>query len=150
MLTEMAPSVRRAALMFIPKTNAYYHAYVRELGAAPNRLTSDYEVVDAPVRDQAEIKAAIAAIARDPGGGLIGAADVFNVTHRRLIISLAERYQLPALYFNQYFVTEGGLMSYGPDTTDIFRQTAKYIDRISTLVQRFACARLSQSCLTGS
>jgi putative ABC transport system substrate-binding protein len=103
MLTEMAPSVRRAALMFNPKTNAYYHAYVRGLGAAPNKLTS--ELVAAPVRDQAEIEAAIAAIAREPGGGLIGAADVFNVTHRQLIISLAERYRLPALYFNQYFVT---------------------------------------------
>jgi putative ABC transport system substrate-binding protein len=55
---------------------------------------------------------------------------VFNTTHRRSIISLADRHRLPAVYFSRYFATEGGLLSYGPDITYIFRRTATYIDRI--------------------
>jgi putative ABC transport system substrate-binding protein len=94
----------------------------------PKRPAS--EIVAEPVRDQAELEAAVTSIARDPGGGLIIVADVFNTTHRRSIISLADRHRLPAVYFSRYFATEGGLLSYGPDITDIFRRTATYIDRI--------------------
>ena len=88
------------------------------------------EIVPAPVVDEVELEAAIAAIARDPGGGLIITADVFNTRHRRLIISLAERHRVPTVYFTRYFATEGGLLSYGPDIPDIFQRTATYIDRV--------------------
>ena len=127
MLTEIAPNVTRAAIIFNPAT-AYYQDWVRELAIMPKRPTS--EIVAAPVRDQVELEAAIAAIARNPGGGLIISADVFNTTHRRLIISLAERHRVPTVYFTRYFATEGGLLSYGPDIPDIFQRTATYIDRV--------------------
>ena len=127
LLKEIAPSVTRAALIFNPATS-YYQAWARELATMPKRPAS--EIVAEPVRDQAELEAAVTSIARDPGGGLIIVADVFNTTHRRSIISLADRHRLPAVYFSRYFATEGGLLSYGPDITDIFRRTATYIDRI--------------------
>ena len=127
MLTEMAPNVTRAAIIFNPATS-YYQTWVRELAIMPKRPTS--EIVAAPVPDQVELETAIAAIARDPGSGLIIAADVFNTTHRRSIISLAARHRVPTVYFTRYFATEGGLLSYGPDIPDIFQRTATYIDRI--------------------
>jgi ABC-type uncharacterized transport system substrate-binding protein len=84
----------------------------------------------APVRDEAEVEAAIAAIAREPAGGLIAAADPFTRTHRALIMRLAQHHRLPAVYAFRQFVAEGGLMSYGPDTVDIVRRSASYVDRI--------------------
>jgi ABC transporter substrate binding protein len=84
LLKEIAPSVTRAALIFNPAT-AFYQAWARELATMPKRPAS--EIVAEPVRDQVELEAAVAAIARDPGGGLIIVADVFNTTHRRSIIS---------------------------------------------------------------
>jgi ABC-type uncharacterized transport system substrate-binding protein len=127
MLTEMAPSVTRAAILINPAT-AYYQAWVRELATMPKRPTS--EIIAARVSDRVELEAAIAAITRDPGAGLIVTADVFNTTHRRLIISLAERHRVPAVYFTRYFAVEGGLLSYGPDIPNIFQRTAAYIDRV--------------------
>jgi ABC-type uncharacterized transport system substrate-binding protein len=127
MLTEIAPSVTRAAILFNPAT-AYYQAWVRELAIMPKRPTS--EIIAARVSDRVELEPAIAAIGRDPGAGLIVTADVFNTTHRRLIISLAERHGVPAVYFSRYFATEGGLLSYGPDIPNIFQRTATYIDRV--------------------
>ena len=126
-LTEIAPNIRRAALIFNP-ANHYFNAWVGELAKVQKRPTS--EIVAAPVRDQVELENTIIAMARNPGGGLIIAADVFNTTHRQLIISLAERHRLPAIYFTRYFATEGGFASYGPDIADVFRRTATYIDRI--------------------
>jgi putative tryptophan/tyrosine transport system substrate-binding protein len=68
--------------------------------------------------------------AREPGNGLISGADSFIVANRPFIISLAERYQIPAIYQFRQFAADGGLMSYGPDTADIFRRSATYVDRI--------------------
>src|SRR5947199_2786450 len=76
------------------------------------------------------IEAAIAAISREPAGGLIAAADPFAVAHRTLIMRLAQQLRLPADYGLRQFVAEGGLMSYGPDTVDIVRRSASYVDRI--------------------
>jgi putative tryptophan/tyrosine transport system substrate-binding protein len=128
LLKELAPGVRRVALIFNPLTAPYYPVFLRELGAAPARLAA--ELAAAPVRDEAEIEAAIAALARDPAGGLIAAADPFTITHRALIIALAERHRLPTVYSNRQFVAEGGLVSYGPDQVDIARRSASYVDRI--------------------
>jgi len=128
LLKELAPGVRRVALIFNPLTAPYYPIFLRELGAAPARL--DAELAAAPVRDEAEIEAAIAALAREPAGGLIAAADPFTLTHRALIMALAERHRLPTVYSNRQFVAEGGLLSYGPDQVDIARRSASYVDRI--------------------
>jgi putative ABC transport system substrate-binding protein len=128
LLKEMAPSVRRVAIIFNPLTAPYYPVFLRELGAAPARLPA--ELAATPVRDEGEIEAAIAALAREPGGGLIAASDLFTNTHRALIMALAERHRLPAVYANRQIVAEGGLMSYGPDQVDIARRAASYVDRI--------------------
>jgi putative ABC transport system substrate-binding protein len=116
LLKEMAPGIKRVALMFNPQTAPYYAIYLREFGTVPATLAG--ELAEAPVRDEAEIEAAIAAIAREPAGGLIAAADPFTVAHRALIMRLAQHHRLPAVYALRQFVTEGGLMSYGPDTVD--------------------------------
>jgi putative ABC transport system substrate-binding protein len=128
LLKEMAPRVRRVVLIFNPQTAPYYPIYLREFGAVPAMLAA--ELAAAPVRDEAEVEAAIAALARGPAGGLIAAPDPFINTRRGLIMALAERHRLPAVYGFRQYVTEGALMSYGPDTADIVRRSASYVDRI--------------------
>jgi putative tryptophan/tyrosine transport system substrate-binding protein len=86
-------------------------------------------VVAAPCGTTADIEAAIAARARD-SGGIIGITDTFIVEHRDLIVELATRYRLPAIYGTGIFVPGGGLMSYSVDYTDIYRRAASYVDRI--------------------
>ena len=82
------------------------------------------------VRDGGEIERAIAAFAGSANGGLIITASALAVAHRKLIIALAARHRLPAVYPFRYYATSGGLISYGPDTTDPFRRAADYVDRI--------------------
>jgi len=88
------------------------------------------EVNSAPVHAKNEIEGVIAALARDPGGGLIVMPDVFNVTNRDLAIALAARYGVPAIYPIPFFAESGGLIAYGADFTELVRQAAGYIDRI--------------------
>jgi putative tryptophan/tyrosine transport system substrate-binding protein len=128
LLKEIAPSVRRMTLMFNSQTAPYYPVFLREFGSAPASLA--VELSATPVHDEAEIKAAATASAREPGGGLIVAPDPFINTHRGLLIALAERHRIPAVYGFRQYVTEGALMSYGPDTADIVRRSASYVDRI--------------------
>ena len=127
LLKEMAPRMSRAKLLFNPVTAPFFVVWLREHGAVS---VASIELEPAPVHDQAEIEATMAALARAPGAGLITAADVFTVANRSLIVGLAERYRLPAMYQFRQFAAEGGLMSYGPDTADIFRRAAAYVDRI--------------------
>jgi putative tryptophan/tyrosine transport system substrate-binding protein len=126
MLKEIAPGIRRATLIFNPQTAPYYSNYVRELEAASPAA----ELSAVPVRDEVDLKAAIAALANEPPGGLIAAADPFISAHRALIVRLAQHHRLPTVYPWRQFVAEGGLMSYGPDTVDIVRRSASYVDRI--------------------
>jgi putative tryptophan/tyrosine transport system substrate-binding protein len=128
MLKEIAPSVRRVALIFNPQTAPYYSVYLREFGAVPATLA--VELAAAPVRDEAALEGAITAFARQPGSGLIVAPDPFINVRRGVIMALAKRYRLPAIYGFRHYVTEGELMSYGPDTADIVRRSASYVDRI--------------------
>jgi putative ABC transport system substrate-binding protein len=128
MLTEIAPGVRRITLMFNPQTAPYYPVFLREFGSAPASLA--VELSETPVHDDAELEEALTAFARKPGGGLIVAPDPFMNTHRGLVMTLAERYRLPAIYGFRQYVTEGALISYGPDTSDIVRRSASYVDRI--------------------
>ena len=82
------------------------------------------------MRDAGEIERAVAAFARSPNGGLIVTASALAHVHRELIIALAARHKLPAVYPTRYFVTAGGLISYGPDLVDQYRRAAGYVDRI--------------------
>ena len=88
------------------------------------------EVSPVNVRDAGEIERAVAAFARSPNGGLIVTASALAIVHRDLIIALAARHKLPAVYFERHFVAGGGLISYGPDLVDQFRRAAGYVDRI--------------------
>jgi len=88
------------------------------------------EVNPVNVRDAGEIEGAVAAFARAPNGGLIVTASPAAVLHRELIVSLAARHKLPAVYFERHFVAAGGLISYGPDQIDMYRRAAGYVDRI--------------------
>jgi putative tryptophan/tyrosine transport system substrate-binding protein len=128
MIKEIAPGVRRVTLMFSPETSPFYPAFLRELGAAPETLA--VELSTSPVHDEAEVEAAVTAFAHEPGGGLIAAPDAFMNNHRRAIMTLTEQHRLPAIYGHRQFVAEGALISYGPDTADIVRRSAAYVDRI--------------------
>ena len=82
------------------------------------------------MRDAGEIERAITAFARESNGGLIVLGSTLANAHRELIITLAARHQLPAVYSDRVFVSSGGLISYGPDRVDQYRQAAGYVDRI--------------------
>jgi putative ABC transport system substrate-binding protein len=128
MLKEIAPSLTRVAFMINPKTAPFYNYY---LGAAePLSQSLGIELVPTFVENPTEINRAIESFARVPNGGLLVPPDVTTVAHRDLIIALAARHSLPAVYFSRIFVEAGGLMSYGNDLVDVFRQAASYVDRI--------------------
>ena len=127
LLKEMAPRVNRAKLLFNPMTAPFFVVWLRELGALS---VASIELEPAVVHDQADIEATISTLAREPGTGLVTGADIFTVANRSLIIGLAERYRLPAMYQLRQFAAEGGLMSNGPGTADTFRRAAAYVDRI--------------------
>ena len=128
MLKAIAPDVRRTTLMFNPDTAPFYPVFLREFGAPPTSLA--VELSARAVHSEAEIEAAIVALARELGVGLIAAPDAFINTRRHLIMALTERHRLPAIYGFRQFVREGVLMSYGPDIIDIVRRSASYADRI--------------------
>jgi putative ABC transport system substrate-binding protein len=82
------------------------------------------------VRDAGEIERDITTFARESNGGMIVTGSGLAIVHRQLIVTLAARYKLPAIYFERFFVTGGGLISYGPDLLDQYRRAAAYVDRI--------------------
>jgi putative ABC transport system substrate-binding protein len=86
--------------------------------------------ITAPVHSDVEIETAINALGREPGGGLVVMPDAFTVTHRAPIILAAARNNVPAVYRFSFFARDGGLLSYGPETVDIWRRAATYVDRI--------------------
>jgi len=88
------------------------------------------KALEAPAHNRAEIEAAISALAHEPAGGVIAMSDGFTVVHRELIVALAARHRLPAVYPFRFFVTDGGLISYGVDLSDMQRRAANYVDRI--------------------
>jgi len=128
LLKEMAPAVRRAALIFNPETGPFYPVFLRRFGTVPSSIGT--ELAAAPVRNKADLEATVETLTRESDGGLIVAADAFTAAHRPLIMELVERYRLPAIYYLRQAVAEGGLMSYGPDLADIVRRSASYVDRI--------------------
>jgi putative ABC transport system substrate-binding protein len=87
-------------------------------------------LIPAPVHDEAEIETAIMALGREPGGGLVVLTDVFMLAHRAPLILAAARNNVPAVYRASRFARDGGLLSYGPDLSDLLRREASYVDRI--------------------
>jgi putative tryptophan/tyrosine transport system substrate-binding protein len=127
LLKEIAPRITRVAIIFNPET-ASYAEILQSVETASRSFTVD--PISAPVHNVTEIEDTIASHARESGGGLIVLPDAFTSTHRELIVLLAVQHRLPSIYPYRYFVTSGGLMSYGVDANDILRRSAFYIDRI--------------------
>jgi putative ABC transport system substrate-binding protein len=128
LLKEIAPRVTRAAILRNPANPAGMAQFgVIQAAASPLRV----EVVPVSMRDADEIERAVAAFARSPNGGLITTPGGAGAQlHRNLIVTLATRHKLPAVYFERNFVAAGGLISYGADYIDQFRRAAGYVDRI--------------------
>jgi putative tryptophan/tyrosine transport system substrate-binding protein len=127
MLKEIAPRLARAALVANPKGTAYDYFLQAAEAAAPSLAI---EIVPSPIENTADIERVIDSVARVPNSGLLLPPDTTTITHRDLIIALAARHRLPAVYSLRVFVTAGGLMSYGTDPVEIFRLAATYADRI--------------------
>ena len=127
LIKEVAPRVNRIALVYNPRTSPY-QSYLKSFDETARR--SGVQGIPTPVLDAAEIERAITALGQQPDSGLFVVPDVFVQVHRELIIKLAEKYRLPAIYPYRFFPESGGLMSYGIDTVVIFRHAASYVDRI--------------------
>jgi putative ABC transport system substrate-binding protein len=127
LLMQIAPGTAHVALLFNP-LGAPLQFFMPSIEAAASSNKVDVSV--AAVSSKDEIEGVIAAQARDPGGGLIVMPNAFNTTNRELIIALANRYRVPAIYFSAYAAQSGGLIGYGSDYTEQARQAAVYVDRI--------------------
>jgi ABC-type uncharacterized transport system substrate-binding protein len=127
LLKQIVPSVRRAAVLRDPSLPHGIGQFAVIQSVAPSL---GVEVIPISVRDPSEIERGIVRFARSPNGGLILTASPLSVVHRDLIIKLADRHKLPAVYLERFFIVAGGLVSYGPNFIDEFRQAAGYVDRI--------------------
>jgi putative tryptophan/tyrosine transport system substrate-binding protein len=128
LLKDVSEGIARAALLFNPATSPFYIQFVKDVEAA--RKPGEIELVVSPVATMAELEAGIGALAQQPGSSLLIGPDPFNLVNIRQIAQTALQNRLPAVSVYQSFAAEGGLMAYGPDTADIFRRSAGYIDRV--------------------
>ena len=128
LLRQIAPGTRRVALLFNPATTVPVKFYMSSIEAAASSFA--IQASTAPVNAKDEIEGVIAALASNPGAGLIAMPDLFNTINRDLIIALAARYRVPAIYFFRSFADSGGLISYGGDFAEQYPAAAGYIDRI--------------------
>jgi ABC-type uncharacterized transport system substrate-binding protein len=126
LLSEIAPGLKRAGIMFNPEPLPYRLMGSVETAARSVKVTP----IIAPVHSDGEIETAITALGREPGGGLVVPPDVFTLAHRAPLIRAAARNNVPAVYALSDFARDGGLLSYGVDQVDNWRRAATYIDRI--------------------
>jgi ABC-type uncharacterized transport system substrate-binding protein len=127
LIKQVAPGITRVAVPRDPMATAGIGQFAVIQALAPS---AGLEVTAINVRNAAEIEMAIAAFAQTPNGGLIVTAGPGTLNHRDLIVGLAARHRLPAIYYDRLFVTSGGLISYGPNLIEQFSQAAGYVDRI--------------------
>ena len=127
LLKQIAPSLTRAAVLRDTAIGSGASQFAVIQAVAPSL---GVEVSPVNVGSAGEIERAITAFARTPNGGLIGAGSALVRFHRDLIVALAARHKLPAVYYERVFVDDGGLISYGPNYIDLYRQAAGYVDRI--------------------
>jgi putative tryptophan/tyrosine transport system substrate-binding protein len=127
LLKEAAPAVTRVMVLYNPAL-ASGRGQLSEIRAAAPSLSMELDPVD--LRDTGEIERTVAAFARSSNSGLLVTANSLADQHREMIITLAARFRLPAVYAFRYYATSGGLISYGPDLVDPYRRAATYVDRI--------------------
>jgi putative ABC transport system substrate-binding protein len=126
LLSEIAPGLKRAAIMF----NSVVPASALKPSFETAARSLKVEPITAPLHSDADVEAVIKDLGREPGGGLVVAPDAFIFQHRALIISAAARNNVPAVYGLSEFARDGGLLYYGVDSVDIYRRVATYVDRI--------------------
>ena len=127
LLKQIAPSLTRAIILWDPAITAGIGQFAIIQSVA---TSAGIDVKPVNLRDAGEIDRAITAFARAPNGGLVLTTSALSVVHRDLIIALAARHKLPAVYFERFFVAAGGLISYGANFTDQYRSVAGYVDRV--------------------
>jgi len=128
LLHDVKPDLSRVTLMFNPDSVPFYDGYARPFKTLLQQ--NSIELNTAHVRNVAEINSVVAELARDPGSGLIAAADPFIVNTRAVILKAVAEGKVPLVAAYRQFAIDGSLMSYGPDIADIFRRSASYVDRI--------------------
>jgi len=128
LLSEIAPGLKRAAIMLNPDSALVPTRYIPSFETAARSLK--VVPITAPVHSNAEIEAAIIALGREPGGGLVVAPNIFMIAHRAPTILAAARANVPAVYSLSVFARDGGLLSYATDGVDVWRRAASYVDRI--------------------
>src|SRR5215468_9479936 len=128
LLKEIDPRIVRVVVIYNPQTAPFAGLYVRPMQSAVASL--GVETIATPVQSNSDIEAAMTALARLPGSGLVAIPDTFTIERRDLIIALAERMRLPALFGSRFFTRSGGLMAYTVDSRDLMHRAANYVDRI--------------------
>jgi len=128
LLKQAAPEVNRVGFLFNPDSYPYYEVYLKSLRG--ERQEGALDVTALRVHSEAEIEQAFEVFATAPGAGLVVPPEPFTSAHRKLVVKLAAQFRVPAAYGLRDFVTDGGMMFYGPNNTDIFIRSASYIDRI--------------------
>jgi ABC-type uncharacterized transport system substrate-binding protein len=128
LLTKVAPAVTRVGFIFNPDMTAFYDQFLPAFETQARQYSIKLTV--ARVSTEAEIDAAVAKLASAPGGGLMVPPDAYTLVRRDLIVQSTAQHRIPAIYSYRQVIKEGGLMSYGPETSDIFRRSASYVDRI--------------------
>jgi len=128
LLKLVAPAVTRVGFIFNPDVSAYYDQFLPALETQARQYSIALTV--ARVGTEAEIDSAVAKLAAAPGGGLMVPPDAYTLVRRHLIVQSTAQHRIPAIYSYRQLIKEGGLMSYGPETSDIFRRSAWYVDRI--------------------
>jgi putative ABC transport system substrate-binding protein len=127
LLSEIATGLKRVAIMYNPDSGPV-SIFMPSFETAARSLK--VALITVPIHGDVEIEAAIVALGREPGGGLVAFPGLFTAAHRAPIISAVARNNVPAIYSQSFFARDGGLLSYGFDTVDIFRRAASYLDRI--------------------
>jgi putative ABC transport system substrate-binding protein len=127
-LKDISPRLARVAVLYNPETAPFAGSLLRSVEAAAPAFAM--EPTDTPVQDKVGTERAIDAFAQGSNGGLLVLPDVSTLLHRDLIISRAAQHRLPAVYPFRFFAVNGGLVSYGVEAADTYRQIASYVDRI--------------------
>jgi putative ABC transport system substrate-binding protein len=128
LLKKVAPAVTRVGFIFNPDMSAYYDQFLPAFETDARQHSIKLTV--ARVGTEAEIDAAVGKLAAAPGGGLMVPPDAYTLVNRELIVQSTAHHRIPVIYSYRQVIKEGGLMSYGPETSDIFRRSASYVDRI--------------------
>jgi ABC-type uncharacterized transport system substrate-binding protein len=128
LLRLASPAIRRSAVLFNPVTSPYYSVFLRSFEASQHSFP--IAVTAVPIASPSEIDGIVATLARDRDGSLIIPPDAFVIVHRAAILEAAKRHALPTITSYRQLAVEGGLMSYGPDSLDVFERSASYVDRI--------------------